>query len=233
MTINISTHRSLLLQILKDIYTDAEISPYLGFKGGTAAYFFYGLNRFSVDLDFDLLDEEKEDLVFSKVEKIAQNYGEIKDTSRKRHTLFFMISYEEKSQNIKVEINLRNLGSKYELKTYLGIPMQVMIKGDMFANKFIAMLERKKEANRDIFDVWFFLKHNWPLNKQMVEKRTGLNFEKFLEKCIQKLEKKTNRNILDGMGELLDEEQKKWAKEKLLNDTIFLLKILKENETES
>lgn len=57
--------------------------------------------------------------------------------------------------------------------------------------------------------------------------------KKFLEKCIQKLEKKTNRNILDGMGELLDEEQKKWAKENLLNDTIFLLKISKENETKS
>ncbi|MDZ7611988.1 MAG: nucleotidyl transferase AbiEii/AbiGii toxin family protein [Candidatus Moranbacteria bacterium] len=233
MTLDISAHRSLLLQILKDIYTDTEISPHMGFKGGTAAYFFYGLSRFSVDLDFDLLDKEKEDLVFSKVEKIAQNYGEIKDASKKRHTLFFVISYEEKSQNIKLEINLRDYGSKYEIKTYLGIPMQVMNKEDMFANKFIAMLERKKEANRDIFDVWFFLKHNWPLNKTTIEERTGLGMKKFLEKCIQKLEKKTNRNILDGMGELLDEEQKKWAKENLLNDTIFLLKISKENETKS
>lgn len=146
MTLDISAHRSLLLQILKDIYTDTEISPHMGFKGGTAAYFFYGLSRFSVDLDFDLLDKEKEDLVFSKVEKIAQNYGEIKDASKKRHTLFFVISYEEKSQNIKLEINLRDYGSKYEIKTYLGIPMQVMNKEDMFANKFIAMLERKKEA---------------------------------------------------------------------------------------
>ena len=41
-------------QILKDIYTDVSISPLLGLKGGTCAYFFYGLPRFSVDLDFDL-----------------------------------------------------------------------------------------------------------------------------------------------------------------------------------
>ncbi len=58
MTLDIARHRTILFQILKDIYSDSEISPYLGFKGGTAAVMFYGLKRFSVDLDFDLLDPE-------------------------------------------------------------------------------------------------------------------------------------------------------------------------------
>ena len=55
MTLDIATHKTLLFQILKDIYLDTSISPYIGFKGGTAALMFYGLDRFSVDLDFDLL----------------------------------------------------------------------------------------------------------------------------------------------------------------------------------
>ena len=42
--------------ILKDIYADITINSLLGFKGGTCAYFFYNLPRFSVDLDFDLLE---------------------------------------------------------------------------------------------------------------------------------------------------------------------------------
>ena len=47
-------------RILKDIYTDVSIAPLLGFKGGTCAYLFYGLPRFSVDLDFDLLEVNEE-----------------------------------------------------------------------------------------------------------------------------------------------------------------------------
>ena len=59
MTLNSSVHKNVLVQILLAIYSDTTISPYLGFKGGTAAYLFYNLERFSVDLDFDLLDETK------------------------------------------------------------------------------------------------------------------------------------------------------------------------------
>ena len=52
-------HKTVLLQILKDIYTDGSLGPVLGLKGGTAAHFFYDLGRFSVDLDFDLLNAAK------------------------------------------------------------------------------------------------------------------------------------------------------------------------------
>ena len=66
MRVNITTHKNILIKILKDIYTDSSLGPLLGFKGGTAAYLFYSLNRFSVDLDFDLLNENKEQEVFEK-----------------------------------------------------------------------------------------------------------------------------------------------------------------------
>lgn len=32
-----------------------------------------------------------------------------------------------------------------------------------------------------------------------------------------------NKKILEGIGELLDADQKKWAREKLKSDTVFLL----------
>ena len=46
MTLDITTHKTILFQILKDIYSDTTISPFLGLKGGTAALMFYGLDRF-------------------------------------------------------------------------------------------------------------------------------------------------------------------------------------------
>lgn len=229
MTLNTPIHKNILIKILKDIYTDSSIGSLLGFKGGTAAYLFYNLDRFSVDLDFDLLDKIKEEYVFSRVEQIVKNYGQIKEARKKRFNLFFLLSYEEKAQNIKVEISRRSFGSQYELKTYLGISMLVIKKQDMFANKLMAMYERFGKTNRDIYDVWFFLRENWPINKEIVEKRSEMSFRALLEKCISSLKSVENRHILGGMGELLNEKQKIWAKNHLKQDTIFLLRLYLEN----
>jgi len=223
-----NVHKTILLQILKDIYTDASLGPVLGFKGGTAAHFFYGLGRFSVDLDFDLLNEDKENLVFEGIENILREYGTIKEKHRKQHTLLFVVSYDDKAQNIKVEVNRRIFGSRYELRNYLGISMLVMVKEDMFAHKLVAMLERTKTANRDIYDAWHFLKQNWPINEKIVEKRTKIPFKEYLGKCVQFIESVSDRGILHGMGELLDEKQKSWVKANLRKDTVFLLKIRSE-----
>jgi len=233
MTLNITTHKNILIKILKDIYTDSTIGPILGFKGGTAVYLFYNLHRFSVDLDFDLLDAEKEDYVFEQVKKILENYGTIKEAEKKRFNLFYVLAYDDKvpgAQNIKVEINRREFGSKYEVKSYLGISMKIMAREDMFAHKLCAMHERIGKTNRDIFDVWYFLLNEWPINKEIVESRTGMNFKEFLQRCIDSLEKITDQNILSGMGELLDVKQKDWVKAKLRSETIFLLKLKLENE---
>lgn len=107
--------------------------------------------------------------------------------------------------------------------------MLVMVREDMFAHKIVAMQERMGKTNRDIFDVWFFLKNNWPINKEMIEKRSGPTFEKFLDKCVEDLKKINNQDILAGIGELLDEKQKSWTKDNLIKDTIFLLRLKLEN----
>jgi len=221
-----TTHNKILLQILKEIFTDTSIAAVLGFKGGTAAYLFYNLDRFSVDLDFDLLDQAKEEQVFLKVQQIVKKYGQIKDARKKRFNLFFLLSYEERQQNIKIEINRRQFGSQYELKTYLGISMLVMARQDMFAHKLLAMSERIGKANRDIYDIWFFLKNNWPINKKIVEQRASMSFNQVVQQSIDSLENFSARQVLAGMGELLSQKQKDWAREHLISDTIFLFKLM-------
>lgn len=225
MTLDIATHKTILFQILKEIYSDTFISPFLGFKGGTAAFMFYGLDRFSVDLDFDLLDENQEDHVFDTIIKIAHKYGSVKETHKKRFNLFCLISYEDKAHNIKIEIKRQQSGSRYEVKTYLGISMQVMVMEDMFAHKLIAMTERMGRTSRDIYDVWFFLQARFPINKAIVENRSGTAFNLVVQQCIDRLEKMSDRHFLDGLGELLTPRQKDWARAKLRLETIALLKL--------
>ena len=233
MALDTAKHKNILIKILKDIYTDATVSPFLGFKGGTAAAFFYGLERFSVDLDFDLLDPEKENYVFERVKTIIENYGTLKEARKKRFNLLYILSYDDKdinAQNVKIEINRREFGSKYAVKSFLGISMQVMVKEDMVAHKLCAMYERIGKTNRDIFDVQFFFSHDWPVNKKIIEERMGVSYADFLKKCIEGLEKFDDNNVLSGMGELLTEKQKAWAKAKLKSEALFSLRLALEKE---
>ena len=230
MRLDIAAHRTILFQVLKDIYSDTAIAPFLGFKGGTAALMFYGLDRFSVDLDFDLFDASQQQLVFEHVDRMLRKHGRLREASRKRFTLFYLLSYEDRARQIKVEINQRQFGSRYELKTYLGVSMLVMVPGDMFAHKLMAMHERIGKTSRDIYDVWFFLQHRFPINEEIVEQRSGMPFAALVKKCIDQLEHLSNRHILDGVGELLTPSQKDWAKATLQQDTIALLKLRLESE---
>lgn len=233
MALNIGKHRSILINILKDIYTDTTLGPVLGFKCGTAAYLFHGLDRFSVDLDFDLLDESKGEYVFTRLKTVLEDHGTLKIAEKKRYTLFYLLAYNDKdvnAQNIKVEINKRNFGSKYYVDAYLGVSMKVMTREDMCAHKLVAMYERIGKTNRDIYDIRFFLRNNWPINRTIVEQRTQMPFKKFLKACVSALRKVDNKDILSGMGELLTEKQKAWVKANLVTDTIFLLKLALESD---
>ena len=79
---DLNRHKFLMMQILKDIYSDAMLASVLGFKGGTALMFFYQLPRFSVDLDFNLLDVSEQEEVFKLVRGILLKYGKIHEIGR-------------------------------------------------------------------------------------------------------------------------------------------------------
>ncbi|MGE0009598.1 MAG: nucleotidyl transferase AbiEii/AbiGii toxin family protein [Candidatus Babeliales bacterium] len=232
MTRNPEFHKNILVSILKDIFRDTSLTPYLGFKGGTAAMLFYGLPRFSVDLDFDLLNEPDEKIIFEGINRHIEKYGIVKKAYDKRYTLFFLLSYEGKvpnAANIKVEINKRQFGSQYHIMNYLGIPMRVMVKTDMSAHKLMAMYNRLGNANRDIYDVWYFLKEQWPINQDLIQSRTGMPYQDFLVQVIEALEKFDDKQILTGLGELLSAEQRKWVQANLKVETLFYLKLALQN----
>ncbi|MCK5122711.1 MAG: nucleotidyl transferase AbiEii/AbiGii toxin family protein [Candidatus Pacebacteria bacterium] len=192
-----------MLKILKDIYSDVEISSLLGLKGGTAAYFFYDLPRFSVDLDFDLLDasQDNKELVFSKIENTLKDYGTIKEKCIKRWTIFSLLSYGDDDHNVKIEISTRSNNNQYELKNHLGIAMFVAKKETLFANKLVALTGRKNMAMRDVFDIYFFAKNSWDIDEEIIKFWTKENTKKHLIKCVKKIKEINERAILQGLGE--------------------------------
>jgi predicted nucleotidyltransferase component of viral defense system len=226
--VDINRHKFFLVQILKDIYSDVELASSLGFKGGTALMFFYGLPRFSVDLDFDLIIKEKEGVVYEKVRKILLKYGTIYDEAKKFYGPVIVLDYGIGERKLKIEISNRMFGNRYEIKNFLGINMKVMVLPDMFAHKLCALLDRNSIAGRDIFDCWFFMKNQSPVNKDIIESRMNMPLADYIQKCIDRLEKASDKGLLLGIGELMDDEMKKFVRTKLRMETIGLLKFYKE-----
>jgi predicted nucleotidyltransferase component of viral defense system len=217
-------HKVALIEILKDIYGDPELRTLLGFKGGTAAMLFYDLPRLSVDLDFDLLDAKKKDLVFARMKTILERQGVLRQAREKRYTLFFLMSYEKGEHTIKIEISKRKGRGGFEIKDYLGINALVMRREDMVAGKMAALLTRRKFAARDVFDLWFFLKNKWLISETVLTENTGLSLSKALEVAAKKVNEIDKNQVLQGLGELLNEKQKTWARKSLINETVFLLR---------
>jgi hypothetical protein len=221
--VNIDLHRSMFINILRDIYGNPSLRTVLGFKGGTAAMLFYGLPRFSVDLDFDLLDYDKKELVLEKVSQLLPRYGVLSQATEKKFTLFFLLNYQKGERNLKIEISKRTEPSQFVIKNYLGISMLVMSEADMAAGKLTALLTRKHFASRDVFDTWFFLKNNWPINESLFTKKTGLSLSDGFEKARIQVKGIKKTELLAGLGDLLDNKQKDWVREKLVDELLFCL----------
>lgn len=226
--IDLNKHKFLLIQILKDIYSDIELSNSLGFKGGTALMFFYDMPRFSVDLDFNLLQKDLENRVYQKVRSILLKYGSIYDEAKKYYGPLIVLNYGHGQRNLKVEISNRDFENSYEVKNLLGINIKVMVQEDLFAHKLCALLDRTGITNRDIFDCWFFMERRTPINKNLVEFRMKMPLEEYLQQCIDQLERMSDKRLLQGLGELMEDDIKQFVKNKLRSETISLLKIYKE-----
>ena len=207
-------HRTIMFSILQDLYT-SEIWKYLGFKWWTACYFLYGLDRFSTDLDFDLLNEDKH--IDTQLLDIVSQYWTVKKWNK------IEISYWEKDINIKVDIN-RHIwkANKYEVLNLYGTPIKVQTKDTICANKLVAYYERG--TNRDIYDIYFFLKNSYEINEWVTLERTWLSLNELLEKIKEKLMSlPQNYKILDGLWEVLGQEQKTFTKNFLINRLIGLI----------
>ena len=139
-----------------------------------------------------------------------------------------MLDYGIGERKLKIEISNRRFEDRYEIKNLLGINMKVMIGADMFAHKLCALLDRSSLTSRDIFDCWFFMKNHTPVNKDIVESRMNMPFADYIQKCIGLIESVNDRFLLQGMGELMNDEMKIFVRKNLRTETAGLLKFYKD-----
>jgi len=214
--LNTKKHIIVLNKIFQDIYADNDLVSQLVFKGGTCLMFFYGLDRFSTDLDFNLRGEV---LNIESITNILNKNVILEEYYEKKWTYFWQANYGSDQRKIKVEINKRLFPTeqKIDYKNYYGLTVATLAPEQMFAHKLCAIGERSK--NRDLYDAWFMFDKNWEIDSGIIHDRTGKTVSEYLNFLSKKIpESLDKRGILNELGEVLNSETRKiWAKNDLVN----------------
>jgi len=162
-----------LIDILRFVSEDKDLSKTLALKGGTAINLtMFALPRLSVDLDFDFSENLSRNLMLEKREVIvsvlsrymsAQGYSQ-SPKSKTSHSLdSFVYSYSTSggsSDNIKIEINYSLRSHVLPIcEKYITIPISgprfnilTLSPIEVYAGKTVAFLNRG--AARDLFDLY-------------------------------------------------------------------------------
>jgi predicted nucleotidyltransferase component of viral defense system len=217
-------HKLYMAQILSLIFKDKDLCKVMALKGGTSLMFFHNLNRFSTDLDFNLLEPEKLDMVYDKVRAILTRFGTIDDEAKKMYGPVLVLNYGKGERMLKVEISIRQFPNHYEILSLAGSEIRVMTMPDMFAHKLCAMGERL--SPRDIFDVYFFLQNHTEINEEIVTLRTGKSISEYAAWCANHVREASPKLIMQGLGEVLnDARSKTFVKNKLVEETSSALEL--------
>lgn len=176
--------------MLQTLYT-SKYSKKIHFLGGTALRFFFGLKRFSEDLDFDCYDLSKEEFISmtNEVIKGLQLYGfevvcedkpKYEELNAFRRVLVFpelkykmgLSRHKEAKFFIKVEAESHHLSYTPDIKILNGfgitVPVSVVPLDIIFSTKISAALTRKKD--RDFFDIVHLLTFAEPNYDYLIKK---------------------------------------------------------------
>ena len=213
-----------MMQVLLAIFRHPQLSTLLAFKGGTSLMMFHNLTRFSTDLDFNLLDASKTEYVYNELHNILLKFGTIDDEAMKFYGPLLVLNYGKGERMLKVEVSNREYPNHYEIRSLLGTDIRVMTLADMFAHKLCALGERV--TPRDIYDVWFFLQNRTEINAEIVQIRTGMSVGDYALQCAEKVRSYSSRVLMQGLGEvLLDNQSKNFAREQLIPETSSALEL--------
>jgi len=198
-------HKIQLLRLLREILKNNFLVNNLQFKGGTYAALRGVLDRFSVDLDFDLTDKNKiseiREICYSIFNKL--NF-QIKDESKNHLQFFLRYEAKENERNtLKLEIN-DNVSkfNKYEKICLQEIDMFCSghTLDTMFANKLVAAKARfdknNKIAGRDFYDIHKFFIEGILVNKEVVVGRTGIDYSEYLKTLLEFIDTELTDEIL-------------------------------------
>ena len=232
---NDAIHKLWLLRLLTAIADHPQLGQIFYFKGGTCAAMRGWLDRFSVDLDFDLrIDKEELPKMRKELEKIFLNLElNIKDSSKNTIQYFLKYKNDKGDRNtIKLDALIPPPKSnKYEQVNLADIDrtMWCQTKETMFANKLVALIDRYKKtgqiAGRDLYDIHVFFLKGFNYEGKVIEERTNKKAKDFLKELIIFIEKNITQTIINqDLNFLLPDKEFQQIRKTLKTEAIMLIR---------
>lgn len=227
-------HKMQLYRLLTAIVDEEKIAAQICFKGGTCAAMLGFLDRFSVDLDFDLLKKaDKKNLRRYFHQLFADLVLEIKDESKT--TLQFLLRYEaEPNQRNTIKLDVLDQGCKADVCRPQYLPeidryMNCQTVETMFANKLVALVERfeknKSIAGRDLYDIHHFFMKGYKYEAGIIRERRGVEVGEYLRQLISFIEKQINQTVINqDLNTILPLEKFNQIRRVLKGETLTLLR---------
>ncbi|OGC51127.1 hypothetical protein A2982_02985 [candidate division WWE3 bacterium RIFCSPLOWO2_01_FULL_39_13] len=210
-------HKVQMYRLLRAILEDSFLSSRLMFKGGTYAALRGVLDRFSIDLDFDLPDKSVKQESRTKLHSMFKQLRlGIKDESKEYLQFFLKYDAPEKVRNtLKLEINDKvTKFDRYE-KVYLP-EISMYCNGHtldtMFAYKLIAAKARYDKtgniAGRDFYDIHKFFVDGLPINTKTIQAATGKKYEVYLGELSDFIDEKlADKLLMEDLNLLLPKQK--------------------------
>ncbi|MFA4890763.1 MAG: nucleotidyl transferase AbiEii/AbiGii toxin family protein [Candidatus Gracilibacteria bacterium] len=229
-----SVHKAWLYRLLSAIADDAFLTANLRFKGGTCASMMGIIDRFSIDLDFDLIDSAVVPEMRVCLEKIFKKLDlKIEDQSKKVPQYFLKYEGAGGGRNtLKLDITFPPpKNNEYEPVRFTEIDRIIHCQtvSSMFANKLVTVIERFEKfgsiAGRDIFDIHTFFMKGFRYKPEIIEERTGKTAPEFLKILSDFIEKKVTQTVIDqDLNTLLPPERFRKIRGVLKNEVLMFLR---------
>jgi hypothetical protein len=226
-------HKSHLHRLLIEIVDQPLMAQSLAFKGGTCAAMLGFLDRFSVDLDFDIPVGVDEDRLRKTFHQVFDQLG-FRVTLEFDKVLFFQLHYPSgPSQRSTLKVSASNIRIKtnqYKVQYFPEIDRLINSQtiDTMFANKLVAITDRYTQhetvAGRDIYDIHHFFVQGYRYHGAVIQERTGLTPKKYFEKLIAFIRKHITQTIInEDLNSLLPNKQFQQVRKILIPETLSLL----------
>lgn len=199
-------HKAWLLRLLTAICDSLVLASRLRFKGGTCAALRGLIDRFSVDLDFDLISPPDDlPLIRKEFSMIFQELGlAIKDESKKVPQYFLRYPVVGRGRNtIKIDtLSPPPNANIYEAVSLTEIDRicQCQTIPTLVANKMVAILDRYEKsegiAGRDLFDLHAFLLKGLEYRAEIIVERRHQSVAEFLRDLIHFVEKRVTATVI-------------------------------------
>lgn len=226
-------HKSHLNRLLIEIIDRPALSQHLAFKGGTCAAMLGYLDRFSVDLDFDVLQNADEGALRDEFHYVFDHL-DLKVTLEFDKALFFQLRYPSvpgKRSTLKVSASSMQVKSNQYKPQYLPEIdrfMTCQTIETMFANKLVAVTDRfslrKSVAGRDIYDIHHFLVSGYSYHTPVIEERTSLAVLDYLKELSNFIKTHVTQTIInEDLNTLLPDKKFQQIRKVLIPETLALL----------